>query len=438
MNDFEYIKQAVDIRDAARLYGLKLNHSDMCCCFEHGEKTPSMKLYGKDRGGNNYHCFGCGESGSVIDLTMKLHNIGQREALQKLNQDFGLGLNIGSTNRNYEHIAPKISPPKSNPDVSEPEADYTELYKQASQNISSTSYHRGISEETLKRFNVGFVQNWRHPKAPPNVPTSPRLIIPTSKSSYLARDTRSNLTDVQKKYAKSKVGKIHLFNETALQKSDKPIFVVEGEIDALSIIDSGGQAVALGSVSNIRIMLDKLEKQRPTQPIVIARDNDSAGMSGEKELVEGLKRLQIPFYSLNIAAPYKDANEAFMADKETFSAKVKSAENLEWLKNAKTVLTAYSGILKKWEQAYKYVQNLSPANAMYAESMNNQQKIKKMLSFFGGDEYKLLQIKPEIEKTAMRLREIMQKGLNRIQPVQQMQINQNQNTVKQKHNYSGR
>lgn len=107
-----------------------------------------------------------------------------------------------------------------------------------------------------------------------------------------------------------------------MQKSDKPIFVVEGEIDALSIIDSGGQAVALGGVSNVRAMLDKLEKNRPTQPIVIARDNDSAGINGKKELVKGLKRLQIPFYSLNIAAPYKDANEAFMADKETFAEKL--------------------------------------------------------------------------------------------------------------------
>lgn len=450
MNDFEYVKANVDIRDAARLYGLKLNHSDMCCCFEHGEKNPSMKLYGKDNGGNNYYCFGCRASGSVIDLTMKLNGIGQREALQKLDQDFNLGLNIGGANRNYNTApAPKIPPPVSKPPVSpEPEQDFTEFFRKASQNISATTYHRGISDETLKRFNIGFVQNWRHPKAPPTVPASPRLIIPTSKSSYLARDTRSGLNDVQKKYAKSKVGKVHLFNEQALQKSDKPIFVVEGEIDALSIIDSGGQAVALGGVSNVRAMLDKLEKNRPTQPIVIARDNDSAGINGEKELVEGLKRLQIPFYSLNIAAPYKDANEAFMADKKTFAEKVKSAESIEWLKNAETVLKAYSGILQKWEQAYKSVQDLHPAKIMYAESVNNQRRINSMLALFNGNEYKLLQMRPEVEKIALHLREIMQKGLNRIQPVQQMhriqedtvtpEKNQVQPTVKRENNHPKR
>lgn len=206
--------------------------------------------------------------------------------------------------------------------------------------------------------------------------------------------------------------------------------------------------MALGGVSNVRAMLDKLEKNRPTQPIVIARDNDSAGINGEKELVEGLKRLQIPFYSLNIAAPYKDANEAFMADKETFAEKVKSAESIDWLKNAETVLKAYSGILQKWEQAYKSVQNFHPANIMYAESVSNQQRINSMLALFNGNEYKLLQMRPEVEKIALHLREIMQKGLNRIQPVQQMhriqedtvtpEKNQVQPTVKRENNHPKR
>jgi replicative DNA helicase len=41
-----------------------------------------------------------------------------------------------------------------------------------------------------------------------------------------------------------------LFNAKALQQNN-PIFITEGEIDALSIIEAGGEAVGLGGTSNI-------------------------------------------------------------------------------------------------------------------------------------------------------------------------------------------
>lgn len=152
---------------------------------------------------------------------------------------------------NSVNISKKKKKKKKNQPLSlakqEPETDYSNFFLQANQNINKTNYHRGISLDTLNRFRIGYVEHWRHPKVAGSVPTSPRLIIPTSKYSYLARDTRDNLTDTQKKYSKSKVGAVRIFNIEALQTAQKPIFVVEGEIDALSIIDVGGEAIALGS-----------------------------------------------------------------------------------------------------------------------------------------------------------------------------------------------
>ena len=133
----------------------------------------------------------------------------------------------------------------------EAEPDYTSFFLQANRDIAKTSYHRGLTLETLNRFKLGYVESWTHPKAP-QAPPSPRLIIPTSKHSYLARDTRDNLTPEQAQYAKSKVGKVRIFNSKALYTASKPVFIVEGELDALSIIDVGGEAVALGSTANRR------------------------------------------------------------------------------------------------------------------------------------------------------------------------------------------
>lgn len=35
-----------------------------------------------------------------------------------------------------------------------------------------------------------------------------------------------------------------LFNQEVIGNTDKPIFIVEGSLDALSIIEAGGEAVA--------------------------------------------------------------------------------------------------------------------------------------------------------------------------------------------------
>lgn len=208
----------------------------------------------------------------------------------------------------------------------ETEPDYSDFFLQANKDIKKTSYHRGLTLETLNRFKLGYVESWKHPKAP-QAPASPRLIIPTSKHSYLARDTRAELTEKQEKYSKSKVGRVVIFNSKALREAQKPIFVVEGELDALSIIDVGGEAIALGSTANTKLLLTMLDSQKPSQPLIIAMDNDKAGARANKELTEGLERLKIPFDTINIAQPYKDANEALNRDKEAFRAAVKQAEN---------------------------------------------------------------------------------------------------------------
>ncbi len=207
--------------------------------------------------------------------------------------------------------------------------DYTSFFLQANKAIEQTTYHRGLTLETLNRFKLGYVESWRHPKAP-NAPASPRFIIPTSKHSYLARDTRPDLPPEQEKYSKSKVGRVRIFNSRALYAAQKPVFIVEGELDALSIIDVGGEAVALGSTANKRALITMLESKRPAQPLIIALDNDGAGRKANKELAEGLEKLKIPFYRLDIARPYKDANEALNADRDVFRAAVEQAENGEY------------------------------------------------------------------------------------------------------------
>lgn len=285
------------------------------------------------RDGIHFTCWaGCFSNADIIDIIGRENGVEDYTGkLQLAAQLYGITIE-GSYSRSTakEDFGEVYQKQDKTERKQEPEAetDYTDFFLQANKDIEKTSYHRGLTLETLNRFKLGYVESWRHPKAP-TAPPSPRLIIPTSRHSYLARDTRAELTDEQRKYSKSKVGKVRLFNIKALQSATKPIFIVEGELDALSIIDVGGEAVALGSTANRRALLTMLESRKPAQALILAMDNDEAGSRAAKELADGLEKLQIPFYRLDIAKPYKDANEALNADREAFREAVEQAEGIE-------------------------------------------------------------------------------------------------------------
>lgn len=277
----------------------------------------------------HYTCWAgkCFTNSDVIDIIgleygLKSYN----EKLEKAAKIFGITIE----GKNYRKIPINYKLNKtnnmSNKNTQGIEQDYTSFFYEASKNIDKTDYHRALSMETVKRFNLGYVEKWKHPKCP-NSPSSPRLIIPTSKYSYLARDTRNNLSIEEKRYSKSKVGKQRIFNSVVLTKACKPIFIVEGEIDALSIIDVGGEAIALGSISNKNLLLEIFKNYTLSQPIIVALDNDEPGEKASREILDGLKRLGINSYRRSLTTPYKDANEFLNADREGFKIVVQRTEN---------------------------------------------------------------------------------------------------------------
>ena len=280
--------------------------------------------------GTSWKCFSCNEGGDIFDLIGKYEGIADHsKQLKRAGELFRITIDsYGATAQ--EDFREYQNQPKTEQYTHKSihTADYTQFFLKANKDIEKTTYHRGISLETLNRFKIGYVENWRHPKAP-NAPASPRLIIPTSKESYLARDTRENIPEEQKPYSKSKVGSIHIFNAKALQTATKPIFIVEGELDALSIIEVGGEAVALGTTTKVKSLLEILKTTKPEQPLIISLDNDEAGEKAYKELSEGLQGLSIPYYRLNPAGEHKDANEALQSDREALKQAVEEAEHIQ-------------------------------------------------------------------------------------------------------------
>ena len=288
----------------------------------------------KDKG--HFTCWaGCFKNADIFEIIGKQFNLTDfNEVFNKACEIFRISIDHDN---NYTRPSPKPKTAQSNPTPTQsvdPE-DLSEFFRQAAANLTKTDYHRGISIETLKRFNVGFMSQWRvNEKAP----TSPRLIIPNDGGGYLARDTRPNLTEQEAQYKKMRPkGKtISLFNSRALNQTSKPVFVVEGEIDALSIIDVGGEAVALCSVANIGKLIEAVkERANKIPPLIIQLDNDIAGQANIKKLIDGLK--EIKFFSYrHLALPesYKDANEFLMKDRAKFTEWVKAGEKLDFTAEA--------------------------------------------------------------------------------------------------------
>ena len=87
MNQFERVKAAVTLRQAAETYGLTVSRNGMTCCPFHEDKHPSLKL-----NEDYFFCFGCGASGDVIDFTARLFGISLKDAAEKLAADFGISV----------------------------------------------------------------------------------------------------------------------------------------------------------------------------------------------------------------------------------------------------------------------------------------------------------------------------------------------------------
>lgn len=294
------------------------------------------------KGDTRWKCFSCNAGGDIFDLygaingttdhNEQLRGISELYGVQVASyhstaqEDFSPMYQNQPKNEQYTHNGIHTTAYTQQAET----ADYRDFFLQAHKAVDQTDYwkKRGLSRETVDRFKLGYVAEWRHPKAP-NAPASPRLIIPTSEGSYLARDTREQIPENQRAYSKSKVGSIQLFNKQALQTATKPIFVVEGELDALSIIEAGGEAVALGTTTKSKALVEMLRVQAPAQALIIALDNDEAGQRASRELTEGLQGLNIPCYVFNPCGEYKDANEALQRDREALAIAVEEAEHIQ-------------------------------------------------------------------------------------------------------------
>lgn len=326
----------------------------VCPLCGHGKGGDGLRPNRKS-GKYGLKCFGCDFSGNILDL------LGRVEGLDSFpDQLKRAGFLLGIDTEERELASPKVAQKKPESERStttpmnthtdsytqtdktsekKPEKDNTPYYLECAKRIAQTDYlsSRGISTETASRYWIGYDPQGK-PYGEESSTSWESLVIPTSRYSYVLRNLDPTATDKKRFGA---VGNKLLFNSSTLREASSPIFVVEGELDALSIIEVGGEAIGLGSVSNKTKLEEAVKAKKPAQPLVLALDNDEAGRKASEELSSKLEALGVPFYTSNLYGDHKDANEALVADREALTREVRAvvdrirAEALEALEAEK-------------------------------------------------------------------------------------------------------
>ena len=273
-----------------------------------------------------YKCFKCGTSGDVINFYAAEHNISNLDAIPQVLEMYGLNFTTQKSRQSFARQSNQTTSSNLRNNSTE-EILQEQLEKEfiandiifAAEHLNETDYFakRGISHKVAEKYNCGFIEKWIHPKkrGDSKIIPSSRVIIPTSPESYVARTVDEN------KIAKMKAGSGGIFNVDVLRTSKQNVVVVEGEFDALSIIEAGNDAIALGSTTNVDKFLSWLKEKniQPQLPLVLNLDADDAGRKATEKLSEGLRKMKIKFFEINlILENCKDQNESLMKFRENF------------------------------------------------------------------------------------------------------------------------
>lgn len=228
-------------------------------CPFHDEDTPSFvynkKLY-------NFHCFGaCGTSYDIIDILMKQGNTfldAAKKLFEYANIEYSFGEKNVKTKVKYQY------PHDENGDMKQ---------------VNEYWGKRGISKDTLDYLNIGSDDNGN---------TVLRYYDTNDVLTMVKyRPARSVKHGETKIWCQKDSDTTHLLFNMNRINVNQPLLIVEGEPDAMSSIEAGyfntvSVPLGAGNYHWIEECWDWLEQ---FDSIIIASDNDEAGLKMRKECV---------------------------------------------------------------------------------------------------------------------------------------------------------
>ncbi len=365
-NKFEEVKQKVllsqYLQGAFKIEGggKRLRYDNCPFCKEDG-CADIVKKYNNEW----FDCKKCGVKGTIIDIYGYENNIdaqtseGKSQIVNELCKAYGIDNNTNSQEAKQkpstELLQAQIKSIKQHEDKIK-KYDFTDvvdrLHKQLLESPEGMKYFldRGLSEDTIKRFKLGYepkgmneafkdypeLQNKKigdsHEKA-----ECYQYFIPTfndkGECTYILsrrNDILANqkieegkinykVDDFRKLKTKNLTGvPTTIYNFDEVMKNDL-IFICEGWCDTLSLENEGYKSVALNSVTGVDKFIDMIQEVEDYQSktYVIALDNDKSGKEARQKLQDKLQKLKCRVKHLYPEGEgVKDINDMLLNDEK--------------------------------------------------------------------------------------------------------------------------
>lgn len=276
---------------------------------KHGDKSPSMSW---DSKALQFLCFACGTKIDIYEYYKVYENLDHKEILEKFNMEY-------MSNSNY-------TKPKS------AEIPFKYEMKPISDIQIKYLLSRGISEDTLKQFQIGNENG--------------NLALPYLDNGVLTGVKIRNQNKENPRYFSITNSVFGLFNKDNISKNSSTLIITEGEIDALVIYQCGFKnVVSPGNGGNSLAALIDRERYyiNSFNSLIILSDNDETGSNMSSIFIKEFDdKVKLPNKDLYLDC--KDMNEIFLKYGEVQIKKiVESAERkIEGLRNLDT--NPYQGI----------------------------------------------------------------------------------------------
>ena len=308
-------------RSGANLFGL---------CPFHNERTPSFAV---NPAGQFYHCFGCGKGGGVINFIMEIENLSYPDAVAFLAKRAGMQMPEDSFDRDARKRSRLLA---ANRDAAR--WFYEQLSTPEGKRCTDYMAGRRISPPVAKRFGLGFAperggaflaamrqkgySDWELSDADLirrgdhgfYCTFRDRLIFPIIdvRGNVIGFSGRT-LGDAGAKYLNSKDTLVfnkgrNLFALNLAKKSKAGYIILsEGNIDIVALHQAGFDSAVASLGTSLTPEQARLIS-RYTNEVIIAYDNDGAGIKASQRAIGILERLDLKVRVLRMTGA-KDPDE---------------------------------------------------------------------------------------------------------------------------------
>jgi len=319
------VKSAVSLDEMIESLGLRRRGRSLQCpnhrAHKHGDRSMSAWI---SSSGHSWRCYGCGASGTVLDLVMAAKGYSVSQAALAIADYAGLPTVQATFGpRRASAPAPAGSPPcpadepsPLTPPAPVPATPDTAAFLRESQRRLPRSDHakgylarRGIPMAVAIAAGLGFAPrgSWPHQRAA----RQPRIVAPLTSpdGTLLTLYGRSTVLCEKPLRHDFLPGTRGIFHAASLAHEDA--ILVEGVFDALACLAGGRQAAAICGLT----MREDWWPAIPARRLILALDADTAGQRDAGTLARAATRAGKTLHIVKgaILAPHKDLNEYWVA-----------------------------------------------------------------------------------------------------------------------------